>query len=164
MEAAFSDRMGCLEMDPDGRISCRIIEEDEVMEDFGLQLIWNQFNRGQGNIRGVMSDGENTYAFMFTDVRMVPELDLIRGKLRDNKRRHAEDDKVSLTGEIRTRSESELYLKTCTDVLYGFDRGDCYYFVGVRSQDVKLELHWSAGLMRIRSLEGRKRTRRRSLT
>lgn len=155
MEAKYSDKMGCLEMDRNGDMSYRIIEEDEIKEDFGLQLIWNQFNKNQSNIKGVMSDGENTYAFLSTDVRMIPELDLLRQKLRDNEQNHAEDESVALTGGIKTKAEYELYLKACTDVRYVYDKSECYYFVGVRSEDIKFALHWSAGLLRIKRLEGR---------
>ena len=157
MEAKYSDKMGCLEMDKNGDMSYRIIEEDEVKGDFGLQLIWNQFNKNQSNIKGVMSDGDNTYAFLSTDVRMIPELDLLRQKLRDNEKNHAADESVALTGGIKTKAEYELYLKACTDVRYVYDKSECYYFVGVRSEDIKFALHWSAGLLRIKRLEGREK-------
>ena len=158
MEAKYSDKMGCLEMNPNGKMSYRIIEEAEVKEDFGLlQLIWNQFNRNQSNIKGVMSDGENTYAFLSTDVKMIPELDSIRQKLRDNEKNHANDKSVSLTGGIKTKSDYELYLKACTDVRYAYVKNECYYFVGVRSEDIKFGLYWSAGLLKIKTLEGREK-------
>ncbi|WP_042705741.1 hypothetical protein [Methanomicrobium mobile] len=156
-EAKYSDKMGCLEMNPNGDMSYRILEEAEVKEEFGLQLIWNQFNRNQSNIKGVMSDGENTYAFLSTDVKMIPELDSIRQKLRDNEKNHADDKSVSLTGGIKTKSDYELYLKACTDVRYAYVKNECYYFVGVRSEDIKFGLYWSAGLLKIKTLEGREK-------
>ena len=154
MDAKFSDKMGCLELNTDGSMTYRLIEESEVKEDFQLQLIWNQFNKDQGNIKGVMSDGENTYAFLSTDVRMIPEIDMIRQKLRENEKGHAKDESVSLTGDIRTRGSYEMYLKACTDVRYAYVKSDCYYFVGVRGDNIDTVLHWSAGLLRIKRLEG----------
>jgi len=154
MEAKFCDKMGCLEMDVDGNMKYMIIEESEVKDDFHLQLIWNQFNKGQSNIKGVFSDGDNTFAIMPTDVRMIPETELIRQKLRDNKKAHTEDSSTSLTGGIRTRGDYELYLKACTDIRYAHVKNDCYYFVGVRSDTINSTLHWCAGLMRIKRLEG----------
>ena len=154
MDAKFSDRMGCLELDTDGSMTYRLIEESEARDDFQMQLIWSQFNKGQSNIKGVMSDGENTYAFLSTDVRMIPEIDMIRQKLRENEKGHAEDGSVSLTGDIRTRGSYETYLKACTDVRYAYVKNECYYFVGVRSDNIDTVLHWSAGLLRIKRLEG----------
>lgn len=155
MDAKYSDKMGCLELDTDGSMTYRLIEETEVKDDFQLQLIWNQFNKDQSNIKGVMSDGDNTYAFLSTDVRMIPEIDMIRQKLRGNEKGHANDESVSLTGDIRTRGSYELYLKACTDVRYAYVKSDCYYFVGVRGDNIDTVLHWSAGLLRIKRLEGR---------
>ena len=155
MDAKYSDKMGCLELDTDGNMTYRLIEETEVKDDFQLQLIWNQFNKDQSNIKGVMSDGENTYAFLSTDVRMIPEIDMIRQKLRDNEKGHANDESVSLTGDIRTRGSYEMYLKACTDVRYAYVKSECYYFVGVRGDNIDTVLHWSAGLLRIKRLEGR---------
>ena len=154
MEAKFSDKMGCLELDTDGSMTYSLIEESDVKDDFQLKLIWNQFNKDQGNIKGVLSDGENTYAFLSTDVRMIPEIDMIRQKLRDNEKGHAEDETVSLTGDIRTRGSYEMYLKACTDVRYAYVKNECYYFVGVRGDNIDTVLHWSAGLLRIKRLEG----------
>lgn len=154
MDAKYSDRIGCLELDTDGSMAYRLIEETEVKDDFQLQLIWNQFNKDQSNIKGVMSDGENTYAFLSTDVRMIPEIDMIRQKLRDNEKGHANDESVSLTGDIRTRGSYEMYLKACTDVRYSYVKSECYYFVGVRGDNIDTVLHWSAGLLRIKRLEG----------
>lgn len=157
MEAEFSDRMGCLEMDIDGSMTYKLIDESEAKDDFHLQLIWNQFNKGQYDIKGVMSDGENTYVFLPTDVRMIPEIDMIRQKLRDNEKGHAVDKSIPLTGGIRTVDNYELYLKACTDVRYAHVRNECFYFVGVRGNNIDSVLHWSAGLMRIKRLEGSER-------
>ncbi len=154
MEAKFSDKMGCLELDTDGSMTYSLIEESDVKDDFQLKLIWKQFNKDQGNIKGVLSDGENTYAFLSTDVRMIPEIDMIRQKLRDNEKGHAEDESISLTGDIRTRGSYEMYLKACTDVRYAYVKSECYYFVGVRGDNIDTVLHWSAGLLRIKRLEG----------
>ncbi|WP_400219779.1 hypothetical protein [Methanomethylophilus alvi] len=154
MEAKFSDKMGCLELDTDGSMTYSLIEEYDVKDDFQLKLIWKQFNKDQGNIKGVLSDGENTYAFLSTDVRMIPEIDMIRQKLRDNEKGHVEDESISLTGDIRTRGSYEMYLKACTDVRYSYVKSECYYFVGVRGDNIDTVLHWSAGLLRIKRLEG----------
>lgn len=152
--AKYSDKMGCLELDTDGGMTYRLIEESEVKEDYHLQVIWNQFNKDQNNIKGVLSDGENTYAFLSTDVRMIPEIDMIRQKLSDNARGHAEDESVKLMRGIKAQGSYELYLKACTDVRYAYVKSECYYFVGVRLKDIKTTLHWSAGLLRIKRLEG----------
>lgn len=149
--AKYSDKMGCLELDLDGGMTFRIIEESEVKDDFHLQLIWNQFNKDQNKIKGVLSDGDNTYAFFSTDVRMIPEIDMIRQKLRDNEKIH------KLTGGIRTQGSYELYLKACTDVRYAYVKNECFYFVGVSSKNLNTVIHWSAGLLRIKTLEGREK-------
>lgn len=154
MEAKYSDTMCYLEFDTDGGMSYGTIGEKEAKDDFHLQLIWNQFNKDQSGVKGVMSDGENTYVFLPTDVRMVPEIDLIRQKLKDNLKGHAQDGSVALTGNIRTRGSYELYLKACTDVRYAYVKNECYYFVGVRGSGIDTSLHWSAGLLRIKRLEG----------
>ena len=155
MDAKYSDKMGCLELDTDGSMSYKLLEKSDIDDDYQLQLVWNQFNKDQSNIKGVLSDGDNTYAFLSTDVRMIPEFDMIRQKLRNNEKEHERDETVALTGNIRTRKSYELYLKACTDVRYAYVKNECYYFVGVRGDNIDTALHWSAGLLRIKRLEGR---------
>ena len=146
--AKYSDKMGCLELDIDGGMTFKLIEESEVKDDYHLQVIWNQFNKDQNNIKGVLSDGNNTYVFLSTDVRMIPEIDMIRQKLRDNEKIQKH------TGGIRTQDSYELYLKACTDVRYAYVKTECFYFVGVSSKNLNTVMHWSAGLLRIKRLEG----------
>ena len=158
MEATFSDTMACVEMDTDGSMNFSLIKKTDITDDFHMKLIWDQFNKNQSSIKGVLSDGENTYVFLPTDVAMLPETDLIRDRLMQNKQELKDNvEGASRSGKVRTRGRYELYLKACTDVRYGYVKSDCYYFVGVCSDSIEANLYWSSKLLRIKSIEGRER-------
>lgn len=157
MDAAYSDQMGCLELREDGTMSFRLITEDEIKEDFQLQLVWGQFNKDNTNLRAVISDRTNTYAFLSTDVSMIPEVDMARDKLKQNRKEHETDESKPLSGGIRTRDMYEFYLKACTDIRYAYVKNECYYFVGVKGDNIDSALHWSANLFRVKTLEGKER-------
>ncbi|MBE6518237.1 MAG: hypothetical protein E7Z70_01665 [Thermoplasmata archaeon] len=146
--------MTCMHLSRDGDIDFRIYQESELEEDPVLRLCWSQFSKENQGIKGVISDGDNVYSLLPTDVKMIPEIDKIRNDLRakeDYDRLHPGDKMPTL----RTEKNRDLYIKACTNIRkhVDFNTGDTYYFVGERVDADNREINWACNLHKIKVVD-----------
>ncbi|MDO5862445.1 MAG: hypothetical protein Q4Q58_06620, partial [Thermoplasmata archaeon] len=131
--------MYCLTLDVEGHITCA--SYDEVPDDLKLMKLWEKFDPKDRYMMGIVTDGTNSYAFSRTEAVMIPEVDVARSYLVQNR-------------NLRNKDITEETLKACTDVRYCYDGGCGYYFVGLRAKTHDRSIHWGTHLYRVDCFDG----------
>ena len=147
MTATFHDTMAVMWMDKGGNTGYNLYNRDEIPEDWML-LAYAQFQTGDANIRGVISDGINIYKLCDTDIVMVPDVEKGRQKLYENSQIPDKNGNYKeSTAGMRDSEGREEYLKACTDIRRGYtEEGDTLYFVGTRGDGMQTSINWAANL------------------
>lgn len=150
LEYGYGD-MTVLEYRPDGTVSLRHYARKDITEDW-MDLCWSEFNDENRELKGIVSDGENVYGILTTDLFTVPDAEWVRNKLSDNAQNlePTKSNKPSTSG-IRNSDA----LNAIVDIRrHSFDDGTDYFFVGISSYDLKFSARCAPGMFKIERILG----------